>query len=502
MRRSIRATVRPADLVVELRPGEDLAGALVRAGVELETPCGGQGTCGGCRIRIEAPGAATPPTGGGQARPEWRRACRTFPSADVDVWMAAGPDEVSQGAGVVPGRTAPPEPVGLAVDLGTTTLEAAMVGLRSGRELAREATLNPQTRFGSDVMSRIALGSTPEGLARLVAAVRGGLGQLVGRLAARCGVQPRGIDRAVAAGNATMLQLAMGLDPAPLGRTPWRLTERGAREVPAARLGLSIRPEAPVYVPPVPQAFFGADATAGLATQDGFFEAGRPRMFVDLGTNGELALSAGGRVWCSSAAAGPAFEGGGMSCGMRAIEGAVQAVDVIGGELIYETIGRGAVRGVCGSGLIELLVGLREIGVIEPSGRMPRGGHRVADGVRLMPQDVRQAQLAKAAVRVGIDALLEVAGIGPGELEGLTVAGAFGRALRPHRLEAIGMIPSGLADRVSVVGNSSLAGATRLLLEPAARGRLERRLAGLEHMPLAGRSDFQERFLAALAFPG
>jgi uncharacterized 2Fe-2S/4Fe-4S cluster protein (DUF4445 family) len=499
----VSVTVRPEDRVVDLRPGEELAAGLIRAGIDLATPCGGQGVCGGCRVRIEPPHAA-PPTPCDEIEPAdvrrgWRQACRCFPSRDIEVWIP----EVGKGERPPPEvqAVAVTEPVGLAVDLGSTTLEVALVGLESGRELGRASALNPQTRFGADVISRVALGSTSAGLRRLAHAVRGGVDGLLEGLARGCGVHVGGIRRAVVAGNATMLQLALEVDPSGLGRAPWELAERGGRVVGAARLGLALHPEARVYLPPVPHAFFGADAVAGLATMRGFFAGEGPRLFIDLGTNGELALGAGGRRWCCSVAAGPAFEGVGLSCGMRATEGAIDRADVIGGDLACSIIGRGDALGVCGSGLVDLLAGLREIGVIEPSGRMPREGYRIAEGVALTRQDVRLAQLAKAAVRVGIDVLLEEAGVEVEDVEELAVAGAFGGALRIHSLQAIGLIPPGLAERVVAVGNSSLAGAIRLLVEPPLRQSVERQTKGLVHVPLSRRPDFEERFLCQLAFP-
>jgi uncharacterized 2Fe-2S/4Fe-4S cluster protein (DUF4445 family) len=436
-------------------------------------------------------------------------------------------------AELIPGRLEPRSDVarvrplsagerpGLAIDLGTTTIAARLVALPDGAPLAHATTLNPQVFDGRDVMSRIACGGDAAGLARLRSSARSGIGGLLQRLCSAAGCPTDAVDRAVIAGNATMLQLLLGIDPSPLGVHPFEASERGHRELPASALGLPLAPDTAVYLPPVPHAFFGADAAAGLLVT-GLLEPGAPRLLLDLGTNGELALVVGGRRLCTSTAASPAFEGFGLSCGMRAVPGAVDSARLEAGELILGTIGGLPPRGVCGSGLIDLLACLRRADVLDRTGRMRRPARadglpsaladrlverdgRAAfrlDGDLLLEQrDVRQLQLAKGAVRAALDVLVHAAGIDLAAIEELALAGAFGKALDPAGLEAIGMIPPGLGGRTRIAGNASLAGATRLLVEPAARATLAEATTSLELVELSRRPEFEDLFLAHMGFP-
>jgi uncharacterized 2Fe-2S/4Fe-4S cluster protein (DUF4445 family) len=269
----------------------------------------------------------------------------------------------------------------------------------------------------------------------------------------------------------------------------------------------------PLYAPPAISAFVGADAVAGaLATSLASREA--PALLVDLGTNGEVVLAAAGRLLAASAAAGPAFEGAGLSSGMGAPPGAIDRVWLDDGGLRHTTIGDVAARGLCGSGLLDLLALLLDTGALDGSGRLqPVGplasfvreetdGRRVvvADRVALTQQDVRAAQLAKAAVQVAVDVLLAESGVGTCEVSDVVIAGGFGSQVRPAALAAIGVIPAGWVDRVVFAGNTALAGASRLLLSSDARREAEQIAAATTVVPLATRTDFQARFLAALEF--
>lgn len=549
--------VAPSGRRVPVARGESVLSALRRAGIELESPCGGEGVCGKCRVRVEAPEAVaeTPHRrlSPAEARQGWRLACLLVPERDLTVhlpadalldarilegerlsavrlapaarvtWKGGAPwlEYEGQEPAPLPGWKPPVAPKGLAVDLGTTTLVVSLLDLAAGRELSTASALNPQADFGHDVLSRIQKGSTQEGLGELAAAVRGVLNRLVGDACREAGADAREVVDAVLGANTTMLQLAAAIDPAPLGRVPFRVGIAGGRSYPAADFGLDLNPAARVYVPPVAHAFVGSDISAGLLACR-FFEREGPRLFVDIGTNGELALSAGGRWLVTSAAAGPAFEGMGISQGMRAAPGAVEAVHAEAQTLQVRVIGDVPARGVCGSGLIDAAAALLRLGVLEPGGRLLRraeGGRilpaarerlaerdgkpafRLADGVFLTQADVRQLQLAKGAVRTAVDLLLAEAGVRPDELREVLLAGAFGYHLRPESLEAVGLLPRGLADRVTFAGNTSRLGAGLLLLDAGARTALEGWMARVRHLPLPESRAFQECFVANIGFP-
>ncbi len=550
--------LKPSGRTIPVAQGGTVLEALRRAGIEVESPCGGEGVCGKCRIRVEEP-ECVPETPhrllpAHEAREGWRLACLLVPEGDLTVHLPADAlldARILEGERLSAGRFAPAArvvaeagawrleyegeeaaelpgwqpgtaPKGVAIDIGTTTLVVSLLDLATGRELATASALNPQTTFGHDVLSRIQKGSTQEGLAELAGVVRGSLNRLIGETCGEAGTQAAEVVDAVLGANTTMLQLAGQLDPAPLGRMPFRVGIAGGRSYPASRFGLELNPAARVYVPPVAHAFVGSDISAGLLACR-FFEREGPLLFVDIGTNGELALSAGGRWLVTSAAAGPAFEGMGISQGMRAAPGAVEAVHAEGEALEVRVIGDGPARGLCGSGLIDAVACLLRLGALEPSGRMRRPGEapgllypgpaerlverdgkpafRLAEGVFLTQADVRQLQLAKGAIRTAIDLLLAEAEVPPSDLREVVLAGAFGYHLRPESLEAIGMLPPGLAERVMFAGNTSRLGAALLLVNGGARSQIAARMAETCHLPLPESHTFQDAFIENLSFP-
>lgn len=549
--------VAPSGRRISLAPGESVLSALRRAGVELESPCGGEGVCGKCRVRVEEPEVVseTPHRrlSPGEVREGWRLACLLVPEGDLTIrlpadalldarilegerlsavrlapaarlawkggaaWLEYGGEEPA----ALPGWRLGDSPLGLAVDIGTTTLVVSLLDLTEGRELATASSLNPQAAFGHDVLSRIQKGSTREGLAALAAVVRDALNRLIVEACREAGAEQDQVVDAVLGANTTMLQLAAGIDPAPLGQVPFRVGIEGGRSYPVERFGLDLNPAARVYVPPVVHAFVGSDISAGLLACR-FFERDGPLLFVDIGTNGELALSAGGRWLVTSAAAGPAFEGMGISQGMRAAPGAVEAVHTDGEALDVRVIGDVPARGLCGSGLIDAVAALLRLGALEPSGRLRRPAQadrvapgareclaerdgkpafRLADGVFLTQADVRQLQLAKGALRTAVDLLLAEAGVRPEDLREVVLAGAFGYHLRPESLEAIGLLPPGLAERVTFAGNTSRLGAGLLLLDASSRVFLEKRMERTRHLALPESRAFQDAFVGNIGFP-
>ncbi|GAB6064527.1 ASKHA domain-containing protein [Deferrisoma palaeochoriense] len=546
----------PGERRIAFRRGERLLDALRRAGIDLEAPCGGKGVCGKCRVRVRAAGGvpATPheKLSAAEAADGVRLACRLAPEdgwrieparppeSDLRVVAAAGGGgapvrpavrvfRAADGWAVRFGRGRPRplprwevawRPRGVALDLGTTTLVVSLLDLPSGERLAVGSGRNPQTRFGHDVVSRILVGSRPEGLRALRDAVRSAVRDLVAGCCREAGVEPEEILEMVVGGNTTMLHLAVGEDPSPLGHAPFRHRLRTGTARSLRPWGLGANPAARLYLPPVAHAFVGSDVTVGLWVT-GFFRARRPELFLDVGTNGEVALTTGVRRLVTSAAAGPAFEGMGIRFGMRAAAGAIERVGWDGRDLTVEVIGGGPARGICGSGLLDAVAVLLDRGVIDARGRVLRPGEyagpaalrdrlgeyegkpavHLADGVFLTQADVRQVQLAKGAIRAAVDCLLDAAGLGPEDLGRVVLAGGFGLHLWPGGLERIGLLPPGLADRVEFAGNTSQGGCEAFLRDAGARGRLRRAVRSLEHLGLAGLPAFRDRFMAAMRFP-
>ena len=358
----------------------------------------------------------------------------------------------------------------------------------------------------------------PRRLEELRAAALATLAHLVEQVCADAGVAPESIYHAVVAGNSTMLHLLLGVDPRTLSVAPFTPVFLGAVDLPAHELGLPIHPEARVQTFPLLGAYVGADITAGILST-GIGRDGATSLLIDIGTNGEVVLSAGGRIVATAAPAGPAFEGAEIRCGMQAVDGAIEAVS-IGEDVRLDVLGGVEPRGICGSGLADAVAGLLAAGLLEPSGRLRRpeevAGHplagriveiggapafRLADGIELTQHDVRALQFAKGAISAGVRVVLEELEVGPDDLDEVLLAGSFGTYIDPASARAIGLIPPVGLDRVVPVGNSSLEGAKIALLS-FREHRLGLGLAGrVEYLELSGRPDFNETFVSALGFP-
>lgn len=420
--------------------------------------------------------------------------------------------------------------MGLAVDIGTTALAGAIVDLEDGRVAASGSSANPQAEFGADVMSRIhASGSGGPGRERLTAAVRNALSTLAASLTAGAEASAEDIITATVVGNPTMLHLWRGADPSGLGVAPYLGLWTEAVHARAEDLGLPIRPAAPVYVLPCVRSHVGADAVSA-AVAVGVDLSEEPVLMIDLGTNSELILGSAKAAYAASTAAGPAFECTGISCGMRATEGAIDALHLESdGRWSAHTIGNASARGICGSGLLDAVAELLRFGVIdaggylrgagELAGRVPEalrsrveevggrrgvvivGRHAGGAPIALQAADVRQLQLAIGAVRAGIDVLCGEAGIDPGALARVFVAGSFGQFVRKSSMLRLGLLPPVPPERVQTVGNAAGLGAHLALLDRRVRDRAERLAARTRYVELAGRADYAETLTQSLRFP-
>lgn len=555
-----RLTILPFKKNVEIRADETVLQALHRGGYEIEGPCNGQGICGKCRIWVKD-SANVPETPHRQISESetWekgiRLACRLIPKVDITIHL---PDDFSVDARILEGEHLrgidlkpaavvvsengayrmqyagedsavvlekwKPQysPKGLAIDIGTTTLVITLFCLRTGKELSTASSINPQTQFGHDVLSRIQKGSTEEGLAKLAEVVREELNRLILVTCKKSNAVAEEVLDVVIGGNTTMLELVAAINPEPLGHLPFKVEIKGGASYGARAFGLDINPAGRIYVPPIVHAFIGSDITAGVLAC-GCLEKKKPSLFVDIGTNGEMGLNNGNRFIVTSTAAGPAFEGMGVSCGIRAVPGAVEAAYFDGEAIDIKTIDAQPARGICGSGIIDIVASLLKAGVVNPGGRMKtpaqkeglqasvaeqlllidgQPAFKIADDVFFTQGDIRQLQLAKGAIRTGIDMLMSEANVTPDDLEDITLAGAFGYHLRPDSLVAIGLIPQQLARKVRFAGNTSKTGCALMLLNASLREYLEKQVQSVEHLPLAEKMSFQELFIKNLNFPG
>jgi len=420
---------------------------------------------------------------------------------------------------IEPGDTTE-ECFGVAFDVGTTTLVGTLMNLRTGMAAAVRSTLNGQAPFGADVISRISHAMNgAESIEELRTAVVSTMNGILDELYREAGVPPARTYEAVVVGNVTMLHLLLGIDPAPIAVMPFTPTFMDELSVPASEVGLHIHPEGYVQTLPALGAYVGADIVSGvLAT--GIAREDKLRVFVDVGTNGEIVIGSSQRTLATAAPAGPAFEGSQIKCGMRATEGAIEGVH-IGDTVELQIIGGDVpAQGLCGSGLVDAVAQLLNVGLLDHSGRMlsaaEAAGHPLVDrlievegvkafllaeGVYLSQRDVRELQFAKGSIATGIKVLMDILGVSASDLDEIFLGGSFGSYLNPESAKVIGLVPPVDVDKIIAVGNSAGEGAKIALLSYRERQVAFELPSRIEYVELSGRTDFNESFVSVLRFP-
>lgn len=421
---------------------------------------------------------------------------------------------------------------GLAVDIGTTKLAAYLVDLASGETLAKEGAMNPQIAFGEDVISRIAYANEhsdqhPDGRKILQDRLVATLNHLATQLCARVGSSPEQIVEAVFVGNTAMHHLCAGLPVSQLGASPYVPVISESFEVPAAALGLSLYPGATLYFPPNIAGYVGADHVAMLLAMD-VARAQQITIALDIGTNTEITLSIPARrigrmenrMLSCSCASGPAFEGAHINAGMRAAPGAIERLQITAGEVRAHTIGSVPPVGICGSGILDAVAELHANGILDRRGVLQKGHPRLRQGTNgrleflLVPaadtghghdlvvsrEDVKEIQLAKGAIRAGIEILLAEAGLVPDDVEKFIVAGAFGTYLDLNSAIRIGMFPALPLERFQQVGNAAGIGAKQMLVSATQRRAASQIADQIEYIELTTHRAFTEEFVKALSF--
>lgn len=416
---------------------------------------------------------------------------------------------------------------GMAFDIGTTTLVGYLLDLNAGTRIATVSAMNPQRTYGADVISRVSHAkASPAGLEQLTRAIRDGVEQLVGQAAEAAGIRRTDIYELVFVGNTCMNHLFLGIHPAGLGQAPYKPVLRAPACCLAGSLGLMINPAGFACWLPNVAGFIGSDTIGALLANPADRDK-TARLVVDIGTNGEMAVGAGGQLWACSTAAGPAFEGACIENGMRAMPGAIDRVQMTGEEINYHVIGGYEPRGLCGSGLVDAVAGFLKTGVIDITGRfqfdavttwpealkgrvilreegnafMIALNQSTREPVLITQQDIRQVQLAKGAIASGIEIIVKEAGLRLEEIGEVYVAGAFGNYLDRHAMCAIGLLPPVLINAITPVGNGAGEGAVLALLSASARREAFDTAGRVRYVELAGRPDFQDIFVEAMTFP-
>lgn len=406
-----------------------------------------------------------------------------------------------------------------AFDLGTTTIAASLLDPATGTRIAATGALNPQRPWGADVLARLTAGENPETLRAMQVALAREMERMTAELLERVGAGAHDLARVAIAGNPSMETIALALPVESLAHPPFRPLFSAGKSVSTLELGWSR--DCPAYLLPLPGGFVGGDLLAFLFGMPEAPTAGT--LFLDVGTNAEIALFDGERYLATSAAAGPAFEGGNLKCGMAALPGAVSGVRIDGDRVIITAIPGAPPRGICGTGVLDTVAALLEHGIVDATGRLLPAAeidsnlanrvqevngipafilHRDAKAVVYLDQeDIRALQLAKGAMRGGMEILLGKAGRSPDEVSRVVLTGSFGAVLAPDVLKKVGIFNEKMVRITGFVREGALAGVERVLLAADGIDRMEDLAQKVRVIPLSGTPLFEKHFLANIDFP-
>ena len=556
----------PEGREVAVRAGTTLLEARIAAGLPTDAPCGGRGTCGKCACEVRAPGEANwrealmcqtavqgdlevrlpesgrlrvlmdgtgepvrrwnpmvravkltvPPCEKGDRASDWDRLAAAldaqgFPVREVNLAVCAGLGRllakrrgevwavVSDGH-VLEVRADPPEVYMAAFDLGTTSIAGYLIHVNGRSVPVAEGMRNPQAQYGGDVISR-ADWALNNGVEALAECARGALDALIRRMCTEAGVSWERVYAVSLAGNTAMHHLFLGIAPDSLVKAPYNPTVSGPLALRASEYGLHAHPEALLFALPVIGGFVGADTVACLLSGD-WLNREKLTLMIDIGTNGELVLGNRDRRVACSTAAGPAFEGAKIACGMRGADGAIDHFWLEDGALRWHVIGEGAAKGLCGSGLVDLVAALLARGDIDATGRLEDGDKfDIGDtGVYQTQKDIREVQLAKAAMAAGLRLMAGRLGVQIDQIEEVDIAGAFGNYINPDSACAIGLLPAELRQAIVPVGNAAGAGAQLALTDAGVWAQAAELARSTEFLELATLPEFQEEFVEQLNF--
>ena len=478
-------TVLPHGRILAAQTGDSLYQLLFREGLSPAAPCGGTGKCGKCIVTVNGLS---------------RKACETQIHGDMTVELpetvdmrilAEGEDRYLAWDPPVPGYAA-------AIDLGTTTLCCYLLDKTGGHEMVSRSAANPQRAAGADVVSRIRAAAQGH-LEELTLLLRDAVNTLLLECCREAEVKPREIRLISVVGNPAMQQFFLGLAVDNLIQLPY-LPVLTRAELIDGRDYLPEFSDALIMVVPDISAYVGAD-TLGCILACGMQEMKQTVLLVDIGTNGEMVLCHRGRMLACAAAAGPALEGADISCGITARPGAVDRVWVNNGVLCSHVIGEGTPLGICGSGLIDAAAAALELGLVNSRGKLMTDQLEIAGGVRLNQEDIRALQLAKGAIRAGIELLCDRMGISVNEIDEVLLAGAFGSYLNPRSACRIGLLPRMPEGKIRPAGNAAGSGAKLLCRSRDAYRSLDTLASGVEPLDLGAQKDFPRAFARGMRFP-
>ena len=501
----------PTDEIFEAKEGETLLELQIQAGFRPDAPCGGQGTCGKCLADIRDP----------QGRQAKVLACQYEIHSDLTVEIAEKKEYCILENGLRRDIQLNPmiqDGYGLAIDIGTTSLVCYLLDLQTGERLALASMMNPQSQFGADVISRCEY-AIAHGTDHLSGVIRDALNELIRDVCARANIRKEQIQLATIVGNTCMHHLFLRINPQPLAVAPYDAVVKDILVIKASKAGLEISPKAILQVLPNIAGFVGAD-TVGCMLSTDFDQREELCLLIDIGTNGEMVMGNRDRMIACSTAAGPAFEGAKIECGMRGTKGAIDHTCFENGTFICHVIGEDnadgedvKAMGICGSGLMDAVAEALDAEVLDETGKinpdhpcvylMEKNGQpaiRLRDRVYLTQKDIREVQLAKGAVAAGIELLAQELDIRIGDIKRVMIAGAFGNYMDPHSACRIGMIPAELEMKIEMIGNAAGEGAMIATMNQDAFRHTQTIRDKTEFMELASNPGFQDTFVDHLMF--
>ncbi len=527
-------TVVSDDKRIELpiRRGENVFNVLSDSGfADLDAPCGGSGLCGKCLVEVigDDPCQIHPDErrllSSQQLQAHQRLCCRMFLTEDADLTISV----VSRkdGAKIVSSyennesfhelrRSFSSSSYGFASDIGTTTIVVYCVSLESGQILDHRSSLNPQSSFGADVISRIEYSREHEtGLSALHEVIAHHLHSLMMQMMDVHHIHPQEVKEIVAVGNPTMIHFLLKKDPAGIAVAPFIPSFYSRQQLTGTDVGWDDLSDAALIIPGLVSAYIGSDITAGVCSTD-MLSFGKRTLYIDIGTNGEIVLFDGKTLHCCSSAAGPAFEGASISCGIGAVRGAIDHIWLDASQNVcFSTIDSAPPAGICGSAVIETVALLLDLGVVDETGAMEHEGNpadryltdtpngkafKITETMTFSNKDIREVQLAKAAIAAGCELLLKEADIELSQLDSLIIAGGFGAYINIEKAKRIGLLPPLESEKITAVGNAAGKGALDILLYEGADDRTENIRSKARYIELSNSQQFNELFIEQMFF--
>ena len=481
-----RVTVLPQNRFIFAPHGANLLDLLQKHDLAPAAPCGGNGKCGKCRVRVEQQEVLS---------------CQTVVTRNLTVIVPeADKLQVLQEGFSAPGTFAPLKSGHLlAFDIGTTSVVCYLLSGETGAELAAVSAANPQVSFGADVISRIR-GALSGNLEQLRDSIRRSMTELAESACKKAGIQPHQVGVVSVVGNPAMQQLFLGIRPDNLAAVPFAPVLTEATATPCADY-LPICPNALLLTVPDIGGFVGAD-TLGCVLAAGLSQSKEITLLVDIGTNGELVLGNKDRLIACSTAAGPALEGANIQFGMRGASGAIDHVWLENGKIQHSVIGGGKATGICGSGLVDAVAVALEMGLLNKRGRILNEEHTIAltDDIFLTQEDTRQFQLAKGAIHAGILLMAKQLDISLLQIDRVLLAGAFGSHINPENACRAGLLPQELAGRITAIGNAAGSGAKMLAKDSILLETSEALARKIEFLELATLAEFPKTFAKSMTF--